>query len=497
MRGLWPPAASTRVSPGFSSKAPDRPIAPAGRARDWAIAALGLLIAFWLGFTYAANNSLQHDWAQTRFSAAVNYACTGRFGPVRLTSEATDADHAALDTLNAFLEVRRLDFPCASFPQHVAPTTLVDGIDVANAEQPLYLMLVYGLAWRSFGVHWAVTYYVVAAIAAISFVVLYLCLRPFVPALVAVAAALLFLSSPFFITNALSPRDALKFPFAVGIAALLIGRGTAPRRPARFIGFAALIGLLIGIGYGFRSDILFLLVPAVLISAAVAAIDLPIRRTVSGKAPRRRGLGVRLAAAAAVLAAFVVGAGAPLVNDHVLNDNHGNVGYGPLAMGLLGHTRHDLYQGHSLVDGMYMFRNSYNNDLSVGVRVMEFAARQSGEQIDHGVGRYWTYAKRYYLQVASLIPADLVAGGIGAFVNLMTVPRSLVERNSQAWRYDRAAPWRTAYAFVGDSAPYARLLRAVDAAYAAAMGPSADAWFAANLVVLFLFLWLIAWRFGV
>ena len=210
-----------------------------------------------------------------------------------------------------------------------------------------------------------------------------------------------------------------------------------------------------------------------------------------------RKLGVRLAAAAALLVAFAIGAWMPLVNDHVLHDTHGDVGYAPLTMGLLGHTRYDLYQRHSLTEGMYMFRNSYNNDLSVGMRVMEFAARGSGDQVEYGTGRYWTYAKRYYLRIASLIPADLVAGGVGAFVNLMTLPRSLLDRNSQAWRYDRVAPWRSAYSFVDETSPFASILRAMDRAYAAAVSLSAEIWFAANLAVLFVFLWLIARRFGV
>jgi len=482
--------------PGFSSRAPEADAVPSGRWRSgWVIVGIGTLIAFWLGYVYTTNHSLRFDWAQSYLSPAVNYACTGRFGAVRLNSEATPADHVALEALADFLKVGRLEFSCDAFPQHVVPTGFFDGIDAANAEQPLYLILLYALPWRWLGVHWTVTYVVVAATVAASFLLMYGCMRRFAPTALAATAALLFVASPFFITNVLSPRDALKFPFVVGIAALLIGGAGRARAPVRVIAFAGLAGLLIGIGYGFRSDILFLLAPAVLIGAVLAPIDL---RAIKAAAPRiiGRKLSIRLSAVAALLLGFAAGAWMPLVNDHVLHDTYGDVGYGPLAMGLLGHTRYDLYQRHSLIDGMYMFRNAYNNDLSVGVRVMEFAARQGNENVDFAAGRYWTYAKRYYWRIASLVPADLVAGAIGAFVNLMTVPRSLLDRHSQAWRYDRMAPWTSAYAFGGNESPSAAVLRLTDQVHAAAASLSADFWFAANLVVLFVFLWLIVSRLG-
>jgi hypothetical protein len=462
---------------------------------DWVVATVGTAVAVCLAYWYVANNSLQIDWAQIRLSPAVNYACTGTFGPVRLGPDATSADQAALDRLAQFLRVKQLDFPCGSFPRHLSPTSFFDGIHTANAEQPLYLILLYAVLWRWFGAQWTVTYYVIAATVAASFVLMYVCARRFTPPLIAAPAALLFLSSPFFITNVLSPRDALKFPFAVAIGALLIAGGTARRRPRRFIAFAGLTGLLVGIGYGFRSDLLFLLAPAALICCFLGRLDLTdMKAGVAGKLASN--FGIRMAAAGALLSSFAIGGWMPLINDHYLHDHYGDVGYHAMTMGLLGHTRYDLYQSDSLVDGTYMFRNAYNNDLSVGVRVMEFADRGFGEKIDFAAGPYWIYAKRYYLRIAGLIPADLVSGGIGAFVNLMTVPRSFLDRQSQVWRYDRAAPWTTAYSFVDGKSPVAAVLRLVDRAYAQSVGLSADSWFVANLIVLFLFLCLIAAQFG-
>src|SRR5207253_925090 len=104
---------------------------------------------------------------------------------------------------NDFLFLHTLHFSCSSFPAHVVATSVLDGVDSSNVEQPIYLMLLYGVLWRWFGTDWSLTYYVVAALAAVSFLMLYLCARRFMPGLFAAIAILLFLTSPFFIRNVL------------------------------------------------------------------------------------------------------------------------------------------------------------------------------------------------------------------------------------------------------------------------------------------------------
>src|SRR5688572_2983787 len=195
------------------------------------ISAVGALIAFSFGYFYAAQFPLQGTWAQSYMSPAVNYACTGRFGPLRLSQDAGPDDVAGLGQVEAFLAVRRPELSCDEFPRRVSPTSFFDGIEAANTEQPMYLMLSYAILWRAFGLDWSLTYGVLAAVFALSFLAIHFCLRPFVPAAVAAGAALIFLSSPLFVANILSPRDALKFPFAVVIGALLIGGATSRRRP--------------------------------------------------------------------------------------------------------------------------------------------------------------------------------------------------------------------------------------------------------------------------
>src|SRR5262249_39746484 len=130
---------------------------------------------------------------------------------------------------------------------------------------------------------------------------------------------------------------------------------------------------------------------------------------------------LHVTAAVALLAGFAIGGGLPLLNDYYLQPSYADTGFHPMAMGLLGAQDVPLLQRHGSGSSMYMLLHSYN-DITVGVRVLEYAARKFGEQIGFATGPYWTYARHYYLDVVSRIPGDVISGAIGAFVNLMTLP---------------------------------------------------------------------------
>src|SRR5262249_3416145 len=214
--------------------------------RELTIIGVAVTIALLLGYFY----SVAHlgDDAATRASAqrlmgpAVNYVCTGRFGAIRLSSDATASDQAGLGKIDTFLEGRRVDDLCGSFPQHVQATSIFDRIDAPNAAQPLYLTLLYGILWHWSGPQWQIGHAIVAATVALSFLVVYFGARPFTRPTVAAAAGLLFVFDPFYITFSLPPRDGIKFPFAIAAALLIISVVTAPRRRARLLLWAAGVG---------------------------------------------------------------------------------------------------------------------------------------------------------------------------------------------------------------------------------------------------------------
>ena len=467
---------------------------------EWLVAGIAAALACALGYVYSvAHPATSADGArvnaQRLLTPAVNYACTGRFGPLRLTADATSADTVGLSGLVAFLELRQPRYSCGAFPPHAVATSVFDGIEPANVEHPFYLVLLYGILWRWFGVQWALLDYLVAASVALSFAVVYVCARGFMPPFVAAAVALGFVANPLYLAFSTNPRDALKFPFAVAIAAVLIAGGTAARRPLRYLRYAGGVGLLIGVGYGFRSDIYLFILPAAVVLAGLGQVDLGSPRA---KGPTRwlaQG-GVRIATVTVLGLGFGIGGSMPLLNDHFRHPHAGDIGYHALAMGLLGHSRHDLYQRDGIVEGLYMYRNGYNNDLAVGVRVMEYAARRYGEVVPWAQERYWASSKRFYLSVASVIPADLVSGAMGAFVNLMTMPKSLRERLSLLAPVDASAPWTTVYDFARHTWVDVFIVRPLDAVYRTVTRLPVSLILVTNLVVFVAFLCMTARRFG-
>jgi hypothetical protein len=464
---------------------------------EWLTVAVAAMMALVIAYSFSVDHmaETQARWqeqARSLMGPAINFACTGHFGPIRASADSTPADGMALQEISKFLWFRKLHYSCESFPRHVLPTSFFDDIGAANVEQPLYLTMLYAVVWRLFGVEWTATNYVVAATVSLSFLVVYVCARAFVPAILSAALALFFVSSPFFIEFTLSPRDGLKHPFALAICALLVGVGTAVCRPVRFIAVAAGVGMLIGIGYGFRSDIYLFLFPAPAIVAVLGRIDLSVYKLAG---TRRFGadLGLRAVAACVLIGSFAIGGGMPLFNDRYFQAGRGDIGYHPMAMGLLGFSRNDLFQANGFSEGMYMFRGPYT-DLAVGLRIMEYAARRHSEEVQFAQDRYWTYSKRYYLDVVSLIPADLVAGAIGGFVNLMTVPVSLAERQSQFEFHAR--PWTFSYRMAQGTA-FSRLVAWLDHSYGVLSHANIGITFAANIFVSFVFLSLLCHRFGI
>jgi len=462
------------------------------RRHGWPVALVGTILAFLLGYVFATHYPLPTNWYQHHLAPALNYACTGHFGPLRLADNATAEDRAGAEQVSAFLRIDRAELSCASFPRNVVATSVFDGFDFSNVDQPLYLTLSYGMLWRWFGPNWWLNHYLVATLVAVSFLLLYLSAQRFAPPLLAAGAILLFLSSPVFIRNVLSPRDALKFPFVVGITALLVGYATAPRRRLPFVAFAAGLGLLIGVGSGFRSDLMLFLLPGAFIIAVLGHLRIDAAK-ISRTRQAVTNVAVRGAAVAAFLVAFAAGAWLPLLNDYYLNEHNRNVPYHALAAGMYGITNYDLVQSHDSWNGMYMFRNLYNNDMGIGVRVLEYAARRYGDDtVKFGQERYWTYAKRYYLDVASRIPADMISGAVGAFINLMTVPAS----TQRSTLFDSSKPWSDTYSFARGTLFFTLFVQPMEAFYRSWRYFPQPLMLVLNLVGTYIFLCLIGVRYG-
>ena len=224
---------------------------------------------------------------QSDFGPAVMVACGRAF---------QDPDTRSAPALEAFLAQQSGDFDCASLPAAM-PTSPMNPFQRSSR----YLEIAVGLTWKLTGVSWSrlvvLPGVLFGAVAVLTYAVLRLGLsRPV--ALLALVASVT--STPNFM---LVPqlRDYAKGPFL--LAAFLI-MGIVVLGPAdwrRAIGWSALAGAVVGLGLGFRTDLIivlgpfaatlaFLLPPAVSIRARLAAIAVFLLSFVVVAFPVLRGL---------------------------------------------------------------------------------------------------------------------------------------------------------------------------------------------------------------
>ncbi len=131
-----------------------------------------------------------------------------------------------------------------------------------------YLLYAVALVWRLFGVSWKALLPLYGVLCGISVVAAYGVFRLGMNRLFACFLALLFMLSPAHLSALPLLRDYGKAPFmlaAIFVMGWIIAR---PMSRARLLGLSALLGLWLGIGRGFRMDVLVCVPAAALVLAA-------------------------------------------------------------------------------------------------------------------------------------------------------------------------------------------------------------------------------------
>ena len=185
---------------------------------------------------------------QEMFAPAVMQVC-GR-GFVNVTER-------NLPSLEAFLATRTDAFDC-----HVLPA-VVTSIPLTPMQQVhRYLLMAASACWRVLGVRWSALDWLTGGLFALTTVALYLACRLAAGTIVSVVLSMLAIMSPLQLANLPHIRDYSKAPFFVATGAALVWLMT-PRRPKRIVALAIAIGVLLGFGMGFRTDVMLYFVPCV------------------------------------------------------------------------------------------------------------------------------------------------------------------------------------------------------------------------------------------
>jgi hypothetical protein len=177
---------------------------------------------------------------QYEFGPAVMLACGQGFRPEPMQAE-----------VKSFLDVKRQSLDCADLPAAEAPAAL-NGFQGAHR----YLLQTVGSLWLVYGVDWRVADHLVVVLYAITCVLAYALLRVFLPMLWSLAGVWLYATAGTHLLYLDSLRDYAKAPFVLGLLACLAWLLKRRRSLPHELAFAVLMGCALGLGFGFRMDLL-------------------------------------------------------------------------------------------------------------------------------------------------------------------------------------------------------------------------------------------------
>ena len=303
-------------------------------------------------------------------------------------------DVYAMPELQRFLERQTAAFDPATLPERIPDT-----YDSA-AEYHVYLEWVVTRIWCVFGISWHVLEPFLGILLGLCAACAYGIFRLGMNRTLSAAGTALFVTSPAVLDQVSNMRDFSKAPFLLAgiyfIGWLVTRRGRASWIHAR----AAAMGVIAGLGMGFRQDAL------ILVPASLAAILLGAPGAVFGTAPRR------LTAAAVYFAAFLAAAFPMLTRME-----GGAQPYHPIA------------QGYSM---KHMDRCALepgpceplacSHDNFVFATMFSYARRVTGNErlyFNYNDPEDARYTRDWLLRTGMQFPADTLARGYGATLNLL------------------------------------------------------------------------------
>jgi hypothetical protein len=367
----------------------NRTTAVRAQATDLAIAVLFFVAGAFVCFTalrsYRAAG-IQPAFYQGNFEPAVMMACGHGFH--------TTTYQAIPPSLRAFLDLKSNTFACADLPADVPL------VPVTWNGTWYYLYGATALVWKITGLSWTALDALAAVLGGAVSAMLFALLRIVSARSLAAAVAALLTLSPANLTSLLSLRDYSKAPFVLAAVFVLARLLIAPRSRAATIGHAVLFGAIVGIGYGFRGDLL------VLAPFGVGVITLLL----PGASLRRIGHSVVPAAAAA--GAFLI-AGAPPLQ---------GLGTGGCQFhySLLGMTAPLVHEA-AVEPALYSVGDHFT-DTFIDLKVGDYAHRVLGRRAPILCDPDYDVASgALFRQLALTFPADLAVHAYGA---VLTVTRT-------------------------------------------------------------------------
>jgi hypothetical protein len=357
-----------------------------------------LVVGFAVSFAavkYYRSQGQQPSFYQQNFGPAVMMACGYGF-----TSAPA---HSTPPSLTDFVLLRAQTFRCEDFPTDMVPER------VTWNGTWYYLYGTVALIWRVTGISWTALDGLAATLGALELLALYGLFRLVASRRIAIACAAVMLIAPFNLHQLMFLRDFSKAPFVLGslfIIGCLVMRTFST---VTTVMLAVAFGVVAGVGYGFRSD-LIVMAP---FGVAMILLFLP--------GPLRVTWRRNAAAAAAAAVAFLIAAAPPLMGQRT--------GGCQFHYALLGLTS-PLTDQMNLESPMYAFGNHFL-DTFVDLKVADYSHRVMdmappilcAPDYDRASGEI-------FVRMATTFPADLV---MHAYGSVLAILRSSLAISIEGW----------------------------------------------------------------
>ena len=361
------------VSLGLKLPPSAHPVVTWSARTELAIVVLIFCVSTWAGVRavqmYRPAGGAQYFY-QSDFGPAVMLACGRTF---------QDPDTRNAPALAAFLAQQSDSVDCASVPLTI-PTTEMNAFQRGIR----YLEFAVALIWKITGVSWSrldilpgVLFGTVAALT-------YGVLRLFLARAIALLALVLSVTSTPNFMQVPQLRDYAKGPFLLAVILIMGVVVLGPTDRRRAIGLSALGGAIVGLGFGFRADLVVALVPFVI------ALAFLVPPTVS--------IPARMVSVVVFIVSFVVMA-FPVLRDLSKGGNIGHV----IMLGLFA----DFDGPLRIEPSVYQFGGRYVDSLAF-TTIDSYAIRVEGHAVDGSSPEYERVAARYLAQVARTFPADVI-----------------------------------------------------------------------------------------
>jgi hypothetical protein len=357
---------------------------------DVLVAALLMLAAGLIGTVYVERfvaNGGKQAFYQSYFEPAVNWTCGHGF--VRSVG-------AVPEPVRAFLATERDSLSCAE----VTPAaTTREGL---YQRAWLYLMLTVGTVWRVAGMSWSGLAPLFGVLFALTIGLSYGLIRHVAGRWISAGVTALFALSALHLANLPHLRDYAKAPFVLALVLLLVRLVVRPTTTPHVLAIAAAYGAVLGVGYGFRSDLLANVPPYV-----VALGFLPVAWN--------SHLALRASALAVTAAVFFIVA-AP-VNQQVATTGS-----------CLGHVTL-LGFSSPFTDALRVEPASYDLAIVFNDEVLDSAVTGYANRLQPGTGdleycapEYDRVTAAYLTNIARVFPGDLVTRAYAATRRVLNAP---------------------------------------------------------------------------